>query len=136
MTYETTNPPGAKKLLDGGEGWIYVDVRSPEEFEAGHVPGARNVPIATRGAAGGMEPNPGFLAAMKKAFPPDSKLVLGCAAGGRSMRACEMLVAEGYRSLVNMHGGFSGARDPLGRVVEPGWSACGFPTESGRAAGR
>ncbi len=123
MSYETLNPAGSKERLDGG--WTYVDVRTVEEFEAGHAPGAYNVPILFRGAMG-MEPNEGFVAAMKNAFPADAKLVLGCAAGGRSMHACEVLAREGYSNLVNMHGGFSGARDPMGTVTEPGWQACGF----------
>ena len=38
MSYETLNPPGSKERLDGG--WTYVDVRTVEEFEAGHAPGA------------------------------------------------------------------------------------------------
>jgi hypothetical protein len=39
-----------------------------------------------------------------------------------------MLAAEGYDGLVNMEGGFHGARDQGGRIVEPGWVACGFET--------
>ena len=34
--------------------------------------------------------------------------------------------AQGYRNVVNMHGGFLGATDMSGNVVEPGWAACGF----------
>jgi rhodanese-related sulfurtransferase len=133
---ETTNPSGAKRLLDSEEGWTYVDVRSPEEYGEGHVTGAVNVPIALRSPAGGMAPNPEFLAVMKKKFSPDARLVLGCAAGGRSRRAGEILEEAGFRRLVNMHGGFSGARDPAGQVVERGWADCGFPTESGQPSGR
>src|SRR5262245_22923570 len=129
MAFQTLNPAGAKELLDGPEGWTYVDVRTAEEFDSGHVPGAWNVPLALRGP-GGMELNPDFEAAMQRLFPKDRPLVLGCAAGGRSQRACEMLQAEGYTRLVNMHGGFSGARNVLGVVTERGWAACGFPTES------
>ena len=36
------------------EGWTYVDVRTEQEFEAGHPPGAVNVPIALM-AGGGVE---------------------------------------------------------------------------------
>lgn len=38
------SPQEASQKL--AEGWTYVDVRTVEEFEAGHPPGAVNVPIA------------------------------------------------------------------------------------------
>ena len=125
MSYETLNPTGSKERLDDDGGWVYVDVRTVEEFEAGHVPGAYNIPFLFRGEMG-MEPNDGFVAAVKNAFAAEARLVVGCAAGGRSMHACELLTQEGFANLVNMHGGFSGARDPLGTVTEPGWQACGY----------
>lgn len=37
-------------------------------------------------------------------------------------------MVEGYGNLVNMDGGFHGAMDMAGNVVEPGWAACGFET--------
>lgn len=126
MSIQETNPAGAKELVEGSEAWAYVDVRTPEEFQAGHVPGAFNVPIAFRGAMG-MQLNEDFLATMQKHFETGTRLVLGCAAGVRSMRACEVLDDEGYENLVNMNGGMMGATDPMGTVVEPGWQACGFP---------
>jgi hypothetical protein len=36
------------------------------------------------------------------------------------------MAAEGYTGLVNMEGGFHGAFDQTGAVVEAGWAACGF----------
>ena len=129
MSFETVNPTRAKELLDSDEGWIYLDVRSVGEFEEAHPDGAYNIPVAHRTAMG-MEPNPDFAAVVKKSFATGSKLVLGCAMGGRSARACEMLASHGFEALVNMHGGFSGARDQAGAVVEPGWQACDFPISS------
>lgn len=125
MPHQTTNPAGAKDLL--AKGYTYVDVRTVEEFQQGHVPGAYNVPIAFRGP-GGMQPNPDFVAAMQRHFAKDAKLVFGCRSGGRSQRACELLEGAGYSTLVNMYGGFHGATDMVGRVTEPGWSACGYET--------
>jgi hypothetical protein len=83
-----------------------------------------------------MEPNPEFADVVARLFDSAARLVLGCAAGGRSARACELLLERGFRHMVNMHGGFSGARDPLGQVSEPGWVACGFEVEARPAAGR
>ncbi len=129
MSFETVNPTRAKELLDSDEGWIYLDVRSVDEFGAGHPEGAFNVPIAHRSPMG-MEPNPDFASAVTRRFTPETKLVLGCAMGGRSARACEVLESEGFQHLVNMYGGFSGARDQTGTVTEPGWQECGFPVAS------
>ena len=127
MTFETKPPAGAKDLLDSAAGWTYVDVRSVAEFDQGHPQGAYNVPLADQGPGGQMVPNPRFVEVMQKTFAADAPLVIGCAAGGRSARACEMLVAAGFQRLVNMHGGFSGARDMTGQITEQGWQACGFP---------
>jgi rhodanese-related sulfurtransferase len=130
MTYRDLEPKRAKALLDSGEGWVYVDVRTPEEFEAGHPAGAYNVPIAVLDASGRLAPNREFVPVMRKRFPPGSKLLLGCAVGGRSRHACEQLLTEGWRDLVNVDGGYSGARDGAGRVVVPGWLAAGLPIET------
>jgi len=126
MSYRQLPPDEAKKLLDGGEGWRYVDVRTVEEFAAGHPTGAYNVPIAIMDG-GRMLPNPRFASVVQKHFPRDSKLILGCASGPRSARACETLAGCGYTNLVNMHGGLHGVRDMLGRTVAPGWLALGYP---------
>ena len=130
MSYRNLKPADVKPLLESGEGWAYVDVRTVEEFRAGHVPGAWNVPFAVRDPSGRMGPNPEFAAVMKKTFPAGSRLVLGCAVGGRSQRACELLSSQGYANLVNMQGGFQGMQDESGRVVEPGWRQSGFPSEA------
>ena len=66
----------------------------------------------------------------------DAKLVFGCKSGGRSQRACELLENAGCSTLVNMYGGFHGASDMSGRVIEPGWSACGYETTQETPAGR
>lgn len=130
MPYQNTDPNGAKELLDSGEGWIYLDVRTPEEFAEGHPRGAYNVPIALADPLRGMALNPAFVEVVKKHFPNGSKLVVGCAMGGRSARACEILGAAGYGFLANVHGGFSGATDMSGAITQPGWQACGHPVES------
>lgn len=123
--YRTVTPPDAKTLLDA-EGFAYVDVRTEAEFAAGHPDGAINVPVVFMGPMG-MEPNPDFVHVIAAHLPKDAKLVLGCKSGGRSARACEILAANGYTNLVNMDGGFHGRFDPMGRLIQPGWSQCGLP---------
>lgn len=124
-------PKDAKALLDSGAGWIYLDVRSEGEFENCHPEGAWNVPVMHRSPLG-MAPNDDFVAVVRRVFPADAKFVVGCASGVRSVRACELLEAAGFKHLVNMEGGFVGARDPFGRAV-PGWAASGLPVAN-RAA--
>jgi rhodanese-related sulfurtransferase len=117
------------------EGWTYVDVRTIEEFEAGHPPGAVNVPLMHAGPSG-MVPNPDFLRVMGAAFAPDAKLVVGCKAGGRSARAAQALRGAGFTSILDQRAGWDGARNPFGQVTEPGWSRAGLPVEQGQPDGR
>jgi rhodanese-related sulfurtransferase len=127
------SPQEASQKL--AEGWTYVDVRTVEEFEAGHPPGAVNVPIALA-APGRMTPNPDFLPVMAAAFPKDAKIVVGCKAGGRSMRAAQELLGAGFTNVVDQRAGWDGARDPFGQIVEPGWSRVGLEVEQGNPSGR
>jgi rhodanese-related sulfurtransferase len=117
------------------EGFTYVDVRTTQEYEAGHPEGAVNVPVMLAGP-GGMRQNPEFIEVMNAAFAKDAKIVVGCKAGGRSLRAAQMLVAEGFTNVLDQRAGWDGARDPFGQMVEEGWSRVGLPTESGAPAGR
>ena len=116
------------------EGWTYVDVRTVEEFDDGHPPGAVNVPIA-HASGGGMVPNPEFLAVMSAAVGKDTKIVVGCKAGGRSLRAAQMLLEGGFTHVEDQRAGWDGARNPFGQVTEPGWSKVGLPVEKGQPAG-
>jgi rhodanese-related sulfurtransferase len=117
------------------EGWTYVDVRTAEEFEAGHPPGAVNVPIAHAGP-GGMVPNPEFVEVIGASFPKDGKIVVGCKAGGRSLRAAHALLCAGFTQVADQRAGWDGARDAFGQITEPGWSRAGLPVEQGQPAGR
>ncbi len=128
----SVTPEEASALL--AEGYVYVDVRSEPEFEAGHVPGALNVPISHQGPAG-LTPNPEFLAVMQQAFDPSERLVVGCKTGVRSKRAAEQLAKLGFEDLAEMSAGWAGSRDAFGRPV-PGWSPRGLPVEQGKPSGQ
>jgi rhodanese-related sulfurtransferase len=116
------------------QGYTYVDVRTVEEFEAGHPTGAVNVPIALAGG-GGMMPNKDFARVMNAAFPKDAKIVVGCKAGGRSLRAAQALLADGFTDVFDQRGGWDGERNSFGQMVEAGWSRVGLPSETGAPAG-
>lgn len=83
-----------------------VDVREVDEYVAGHVPGAINVPLGT-------------VPDNVSAFSGSTVYVI-CQAGGRSMRACEYLdgVSSGIE-FVNVAGG-TGAWVASGREVVTG----------------
>ena len=123
------SPAEAKELVDR-QGYVYVDVRSVPEFEAEHPEGAVNLPLMHMGASG-MAPNGEFLQAMQRAFPKDAKLVVGCKAGGRSLRAAQVLTQAGYTNVIDQRAGFDAARDAFGQVIEPGWKGAGLPIEKG-----
>jgi rhodanese-related sulfurtransferase len=124
-------PEEAKALLD--EGYVYLDVRSEPEFEAGHPPKALNVPLQ-HAAAGGLTPNEDFVSVVEANIPKDARVVIGCKAGGRSRRAAEILSAAGYENLADLSAGWDGKRDAFGRLI-PGWSRQGLPVEAGLPEG-
>lgn len=75
------------------EGAVIIDVRSPDEFTAGHVDGAINIPLDS-------------LAARASALPKNAVLVTVCGkGGGRSERAATELRALGFDSARSLCGG-------------------------------
>jgi rhodanese-related sulfurtransferase len=125
-TIKRVSPADAKKLLD--EGYTYLDVRTEAEYAAGHPVGAYNVPVMNAGPRG-MAPNPEFLGVVQALYPKDAKLVVGCKAGGRSLRAAEMLTAAGFTGIVDQRAGFDG------QPTDPGWAPSGLPVEATTAGG-
>jgi rhodanese-related sulfurtransferase len=87
------------------EGAPVVDVREPDEYEGGHVPGATLIPL-------------GEVADRADEVPSDGTVYLICARGGRSMKAAEHLAGLG-RDVVNVGGGTMA------------WVDAGHPTVSG-----
>lgn len=74
---------------------VVLDVRTHEEFNAGHIPKAGLLDIKS----------PDFMQSLGSL--DRSKLYLvNCAVGGRSSRACQNLAALGFTNVVNLEGGF------------------------------
>jgi len=108
-------PDEARRLLDvpGHEGWHFVDVREPDEFAAGHVPGARSFPR-------------GFLEVKADTEHPkrdpwlqdrSRKLLLYCGGGVRSAMAARTLQEMGFQHVLSMAEGWAG------------WQKRAFPEE-------
>lgn len=124
MTVKRVSPHEADALVRD-EGYVYVDVRSIPEFDAGHTAGAYNIPLM-HATPSGMRPNGDFMSVVSAVFPKDRKLVLGCRSGNRSLRAAEALIAAGYENVVDQRAGHGGARDAFGQLQEAGWEGAGL----------
>jgi rhodanese-related sulfurtransferase len=70
-----------------------IDVREPNEFEGGHILGARNIPLSQ-------------LKNRLREVRPDKPVYLYCQSGIRSGRAASMLYRKGYKDLSHLQGGF------------------------------
>ena len=64
------------------DGAVVIDVREPYEYAAGHVPGARLVPLSTLGS-------------QATRLPRDVPVYVICASGNRSLAAADFLVRAG-----------------------------------------
>ncbi len=87
-------------------------MRTPEEFAAGHPPGALNVPFVLNDA------NPGFLPAAAKVInKSDCHLLIGCKSGQRSAQASKALADAGYTHVLDVQGGWNA------------WAAANLPAQ-------
>ena len=108
MAIKQQVPPEAHETLKQNPDALYLDVRTEGEFAAGHAAGAINIPVMVAKGPGQMQLNLDFVEVAEKVIPKGKKLVVGCMAGGRSQRACEMLEDAGFTDLTNVVGGFGG----------------------------
>lgn len=130
MPIQQLEPPQAYEILKNNPEAVYLDVRTEAEFAQGHPTGAINIPVVFIKGPGQMEPNGDFMTVGEKTLARDKQLIVGCLSGGRSQRACEILEQGGYINLVNVRGGFGGARDASGAVVVTGWRDAGLPVST------
>jgi rhodanese-related sulfurtransferase len=85
---------------------VILDVRTPAEFSAGHIPGAVN-----------LDYNAPDFQAKAAALDKSKTYLVHCAVGGRSVRACEKLNRLDFPNLYNLPGGFKA------------WAKAGQPVE-------
>ncbi|XVF62253.1 hypothetical protein PTKIN_Ptkin08bG0202600 [Pterospermum kingtungense] len=87
-------------------GHRYLDVRTPEEFSAGHVPGAINIPYMYKFGSG-MTKNPNFVAEVSVHFGKYDEIIVGCQLGKRSLMAATDLLADGFTAVTDIAGGYA-----------------------------
>lgn len=129
------SPQEAYETLQQDPQAVYIDVRTVEEFVAGHPEGAVNIPIAFHDPVQGMALNHEFVEVVESHFARDRTLLLGCKAGPRSNNAANLLEQLGYQDVASVRGGFEGMRDGFGQVVAEGWAGLGLPVSQDNGEG-
>ena len=100
--------PVAATLLINREDAVVIDVREANEYAAGHLPEARNIPLAKLADR----------AAELEKFK-DKPVIVCCASGMRSGKACAELTKLGFAKLHNLSGGIDA------------WVGAGYPIKKG-----
>ena len=89
---EKITPADAIRLLDAGRA-VAVDVREPDEFAVGHIPGAKLLPLGS------------VLARAAEVLPEkDAPWLIYCRTGRRSADAVQKLESLGYTNLYDLGG--------------------------------
>jgi rhodanese-related sulfurtransferase len=93
----------AAELDDGA---VLVDIReAAERKEHGVIPGARHIPMGELESVDDLH--------------RDERLILHCAAGGRSAKAIKFLRAKGYTNVAHLAGGFTAWKEAGKDVEQP-----------------
>ena len=83
---------------------VYLDVREPNEWNLGHLPGARHIP------RGILETH------VEALIPRDRKVIIYCASGNRSALAADTMQQMGYTNVASLAGGFRGWAEAGGDI--------------------
>ena len=116
-----------KKFIKENSNVVLLDVRTENEWNSLGRPNAENLNSKTYfitvspDLSNWQVPDPNFVENVKKNINKDKKILVMCAAGGRSMIAANLLEAEGYSTL-NIADGYSG------NGQDPGWKNSGLPS--------
>ena len=97
-------PQQVREMRERGDDVAIIDVREPNEWNLGHIPGATHIPRGVLESS--IEPR----------VPRERKVVLYCASGNRSALAAETLGQMGYGDVASMSGGFRGWAESGGEV--------------------
>lgn len=78
------------------EGYVILDVRTPEETAQGKIEGAIEIDVKSAEFENQIEQ-----------LDKDASYLVYCKSGGRSVRACDAMAEKGFRSIYNLLGGYT-----------------------------
>ena len=84
--------------------WLLIDVRSPEEFAEGHIPGAINMPHSE-------------IESYVSQLDKDQRIIVYCHSGRRAMLTLETLKSRSFTDVSHLEGDMMG------------WNAAGLPVD-------
>lgn len=96
LPYTDLAPADAKKLYDDNKELTVLDVRTPQEFEAGHIDKAKNIPINNLESQ-----------VSQVSEDTDKPVLVYCASGARSLAACELLSQKGFSRIYHLPTGYA-----------------------------
>lgn len=94
----------AMKIVDGKD-MIILDVRTPEEYKGGHLPGAENINYYDETFVQQLED-----------LPRDKEYLVYCHSGGRSIKTLNLMSETGFKKVYNLEGGISAWKFADGKV--------------------
>ena len=95
-TYVVLSKQEFKERLVEQDDYVLVDVRRPEEYEAGHIKGAENINFLTP---------PVFESQFSK-MDTTQTLMIYCRSGNRSRKSAERLREMGFKKIYDLEGGY------------------------------
>ena len=99
-------PTEAIRMSESDPSLVYLDVREPNEWNLGRIPGALFI------ARGNLESR------IESTIPREKKIIIYCARGNRSALAADTLQQMGYADVASMSQGFIGWVDAGGEVED------------------
>lgn len=85
-------PIDVEERLNRGEKLQIIDVREDAEVTQGKIPTAKHIRLSE-------------IADRIKEIDPSREAIMVCRSGGRSTKACEYLMSQGYKNIKNLMGG-------------------------------
>tara|TARA_B100000963_G_scaffold222355_1_gene193878 strand:- start:165 stop:557 length:393 start_codon:yes stop_codon:yes gene_type:complete len=116
-----------KNFIKENSNTVVLDVRNEDEFKSLGKPNAEDLNSKTYfvtvspDLSNWQVPDPNFVKNVRKKIDKEKKILVMCAAGGRSMIAAQLLESDGY-TVLNVSDGYSG------NGQDPGWKKLGLPS--------
>jgi rhodanese-related sulfurtransferase len=92
LVIETVSVDQAYQLYQ--DGTAFLDVRTQQEWQEAHIPGATLLPLSQ-------------LESSYSSLPQDQDIVIYCRSGNRSAEAAKFLMQQGYTNVSSMEGGLN-----------------------------